>query len=794
MEKTTCFHCGADCITEQIKVDEKDFCCQGCVTVYKLFEENDLGCYYDFENNPGSIPKELSGKFHFLESEDIQAQLLEFNSGDHAIMNFYIPSIHCSSCVWILENLSKLNPAISQSLVNFPNKTVRVHYNPKKTSLKSIAELLASIAYEPYISLDSIVTLKQKSSNRLTYQLSVAAFGFGNIMLLSFPEYFQVDEFWLEKYKYVFRYLMLIMALPVLFYSAQDYFITAWKGLKKGILNIDVPISLGISVLFLRSLVEIVFDLGSGFLDSLTGLIFFLLLGKFFQQRTYNYLSFERDYKSYFPIAITVIEEGEERTRSVNDLKTGDRILIHNEELIPADGVLMKGEAFLDYAFVTGESNPVEKMVGESVYAGAKHLGNRVEIEITKSVNNSYLTELWSNEAFSKDKDLGIKGITDRISKRFTFIVLSIATIAGIYWSSVDLNIAVDVVSAVLIIACPCALALSAPFTLGNMLRIFGRKGIYLKNTLVIEKMAKIGSIVFDKTGTMTSSLEGDFEFISESGLEFNTDEIYALVRNSNHPLSRRLTSFLKQKVNAVLETEDFNEIPGKGVSAIVDGHLYKVGSAGFIDYDYTGGFETSIFLSVDDNFIGRFVLKNRYRPGLKRVFQGLSKTFNLSVLSGDNKGELKYLRSILPETTDLNFDQSPRQKLEFIENIQKDGSTCMMIGDGLNDAGALAQSDVGLALSEDVNVFSPACDGIVAAEQFDQLPQLMDLSKRSMKIINWSFLLSFSYNIIGMYFALTHQLTPLVAAILMPLSSITVVGFVTVLTNYSAKSLKNNS
>ena len=490
-----------------ITFQEKLFCCNGCKTVFEIFSENDLTCYYDLQNSPGAIPKEIAGKYDFLTQENIIEKLTEFRSDSIEIATLYIPHIHCSSCIWILENLNKLNSNISDSQVNFGKKTVRITYNPKATGLKSIVLLLGSIGYEPYISLEDFKSGKAHINRTLIYKLGVAGFGFGNVMFLSFPEYFEVNEFWLEQYKPLFRWLMFALSVPVVFYSAQDYFISAFKGLKAKLLNIDVPIALGISVLFIRSTIEILFDLGSGFFDSLTGLVFFLLVGKFFQQKTYDFLSFERDYKSYFPIAITKIEKhGKEESIQVYDIKKGDRLLIRNEELIPVDGILINGKARIDYSFVTGESQSVSKQSGDKLFAGGKQTAGIIELEALKSVEQSYLTQLWSNDVFSKNKEDGFTNITNGISKHFTITILTIAIIATAFWLITDASKAINVFTAVLIIACPCAIALSAPFTFGNLLRIFGKQKFYLKNTSVIEQLAKVNTIIFDKTGTITSN------------------------------------------------------------------------------------------------------------------------------------------------------------------------------------------------------------------------------------------------------------------------------------------------
>ena len=790
MNKEKCFHCGDDCDIVPIVFKDKHFCCNGCKTVFEIFESNDLSYYYDLQSAAGATPNEVEGKYNFLDTPEILDKLIEFNEKKHQIVNLYIPHIHCSSCIWVLENLNKLQKAVSSSQVDFPKKMVRIAYNPEELTLKQLVILLAKIGYEPYISLDDYDKGKKSVDRGLIYKLGVAGFAFGNVMFLSFPEYFEVQEFWLDQYKNIFRWLMFAFSLPVVFYSAQDYLISAYKSIASKILNIDVPIALGVLVLFVRSTLEIVFDWGTGFFDSLTGLIFFLLLGKFFQQKTYSFLSFERDYKSYFPIAVTrIIAGGKEETVQVYDIKQGDRLLIRNEELIPVDGIVLKGKARIDYSFVTGESEAVEKVSGDKILAGGKQLQGAIEMEAIKSVSQSYLTQLWGNSVFSIDKASKFQTITDKISQRFTIAVLTIAFVSTFIWMFVDSSKAMNVFTAVLIIACPCAIALAAPFTLGNMLRIFGRKKFYLINTQTIEQLAQLTTAIFDKTGTLTTAQKSTATY---EGLTLNKEEESLLkntLRASNHPLSRTLYSLLAEQ--DILTLDEYEEHLGKGIVGVLEHNNIKVGSASFVgNASIINQENTAVYVSSNDTYKGRFVFSNEYREGVSKLFSEMQTTMDLGILSGDNEGEKERLEALLPKNTPLYFNQKPEDKLGFIQGLQHQGKKVLMVGDGLNDAGALAQSDVGIAISENVNVFSPACDGILDASKFKQLNQYIKASKSAMKIIKLSFGFSLLYNLVGLYFATTGQLMPVIAAILMPLSSISIVLFTTIATNLVGKKL----
>lgn len=791
----TCYHCGQSVPAgEAIGHQGKTFCCAGCRTVYDIFADNNLTSYYTMESSPGQTPRDAGNRFDYLDSEEIAAKLLEFDDGETQVITLHIPQIHCSSCIWILENLNRLQPAVASARVNFPEKKLRVSYDSAKVSLKEIVHLLVSIGYEPNISLEDYGRKARSTDKSLIIKLGVAFFSFGNIMLLSFPEYFEVSEYWLDRYRNFFRLLIFLLALPSFFYSASGYYVAAWKSLKARILSIEVPIALGIVVMFVRSVVDMWFNHGPGFFDSMAGLIFFMLLGKTFQSKTYQFLSFERDYKSYFPVAVTRLVDGREENVPVYEVAKGDRLLIRNQEIIPADGILMKGDGSIDYSFVTGESVPVAKSSGDKIFAGGRQTGQTIELEVLKSVSQSYLTSLWSQDAFAKSAD-SYANFTTVVSRYFTPALLFIACAGFAYWYAISAKTAFDVFTAVLIVACPCALALTGPFTLGNILRILGRHAFYLKDARVIEELAGADTIVFDKTGTLTMLSLANIEY---SGVPLNNDHIaliQSVLRGSNHPLSRMLYGHLPKM--AIRMPDAFEEVTGQGMEARFGQTVVRIGSAAFTGAEVpSGGFQTRVYVSFDGVPMGHYVISNQYRPGAAALMQKLASKYKLVVLSGDNEGEKAVLEQLMPVGTQLVFNQKPDQKLEFIKSLQQKGSRVVMMGDGLNDAGALMQSNAGIAISENVNVFSPACDAILDAGSFDKLADFMYLSKKAIFIMKMSFTLSLLYNVVGLSFAVSGTLDPIVAAIIMPLSTINIVSFVTVAGNWYARRLnqKNKS
>jgi Cu+-exporting ATPase len=777
----SCYHCGEPVPDVSIHIEDKLFCCQGCKMVFEILNENDLCSYYDIEENAGiSLKGRKKVQYAYLDDREVREQLIDFTDEETTKVRFHLPQIHCASCIWLLENLYKLNDGITHSTVNFPKKEIAISFLEAETSLRKVVELLDSIGYAPAINLSDLERPKQKAvSRRLYYQLGIAGFAFGNIMLLSFPEYLGLQLGGSEQFPFWFGLLNILLALPVVFYSGWDYLKSAFLGIKHRHLNMDVPISLGIVTLFLRSVYEILSLSGAGYLDSLAGLVFFLLIGKWFQQKTFHHLSFERDYKSYFPIAATMRQEGEEVSVPVNKLEVGDTILVKNGELIPADGLLLKGQASVDYSFVTGEADPVSKAPGEKLYAGGRQVGESIEITLTRQVSQSYLTQLWNDEAFQKEDDTRSGRLADKIAQYFTWIILTIAFSTLAFWLPKDMSLAFNAFTAVLIIACPCAVALSIPFTFGNSIRILGRNNFYLKNIHVIEKLQEIGTIVFDKTGTLTSSRNGQVDYIGVPLTEEEKNQLQALISQSAHPASRQISQWLGERP-AVKSPEDFEELIGKGVQGTVDGQLIRLGSAAFLKEHIQASTLNGkgVFLQIGNQIKGSFQLQGRYRKGLKEILQNWRQTYRLFLLTGDNDRERSVLEVFFGQKDQLRFEQSPNDKLQFIKALQQQGEHVLMIGDGLNDAGALRQSDVGIVVTENTSNFTPASDAILGSSRFQDLPLFIRFTRGSIRLVYGAYFLALIYNIIGLSFAVQGTLSPVIAAILMPSSSVTIVLF----------------
>ena len=788
-EQVVCYHCGQPCEEQPIVQHDKEFCCQGCLLVYEILDENNLCEYYSLDKHAGVSLRHVSeDSYAYLDEPNVQKKLLDFQINELSRVTFFIPTIHCISCIWLLENLQRLSKGVLRSEVNFSRKQVTIDFKSDSVTLGQLARLLASLGYAPQVNLRGESKSKSQASHQLIGKLAVAGFAFGNVMLLSFPEYLGLKD--ADKdLKLLFSYLNVLLSLPVVFYSGREYFVNAWKSFKQRQINIDVPIAVGLAALFLRSTFDILSHTGPGYLDSLTGLVFFLLIGRWFQSKTYDSLAFDRDYKSYFPLATSKLVEDEWKPVVVYDLNRGDTIRVRNREIVPADCVLTNPAAFIDYSFVTGESKPVKVNQGELIYAGGRLVGEPIELLVDKKTDQSHLTRLWNHAAFTKPEESGYQKIIDRAARKFTWAVLALAAATAIYWYLTDASQLWLIITSVLMVACPCALALAAPFTFGSMMRALGHHGFYLKNADVVERLGTIDSIVFDKTGTITKGAEE----ISFTGVLDDQELAWVkkVTSSSAHPLSNLITKNIA--FNSTLPALHFREYPGKGVEGTVAGKEIKVGSAAFVDF--TGklnDMRSKVFVSVDGLVRGYFQISTSIRQPMRTLLSKLQGKF-VALLSGDNDSDRRRMKEIFPTHATLLFNQDPHAKLEFVSDLQRQGKKVMMIGDGLNDSGALKQSDVGIAVTDDTGIFTPACDAILKGEQLGKLDKFIRLGKSAATILKWAFAISFFYNIIALSFAVTGHLTPLTAAILMPISSISVVGFATLAVNKASSKIMNS-
>ncbi|NUM81388.1 heavy metal translocating P-type ATPase metal-binding domain-containing protein [bacterium] len=790
-----CYHCGEHCDDTTIAAGDKVFCCNGCRWVYQLLADNDMTDYYAFTEEGRITPAASKDvRFEYLDNPVIQEKIIQFRQNNIARVTLFLPQIHCSACIWLLENLGKLDRGVLNAQVNFLRKEAAITFDETKTSLRAVAELLAAIGYTPDFSQTEAGRPRHMVVERSLYiKLGIAAFCFGNIMLIALPEYLSGGTLDAD-FRTFFGYLSIALSVPAL-YSVSDYFKSAATSIRQKIITMDVPIAIGISTLILRSIYEIITATGSGYLDSLAGLAFFLLLGKVFQKKTFHSLSFERDYRSYFPIAVIRKEGSQEKNIPIEDIRIGDQLLIRHHELIPSDSVLLSDEALIDYSFVTGESAPVRVAKNERLYAGGKQTGGLIEIEVVKDVSQSYLTQLWNQDVFVRHSSR-ITTISEKVAHYFTLSIFAIASFTAIFWLIYEPSLAANVFTSVLIVSCGCGLPLSVPFTFGTTLRVFASNKFFLKNEKVVERLAVIDTIVFDKTGTLTLAQTGTLRYEGASLTEEAQSLIKSLARQSTHPMSRRIFESLAEA--ELQPVENFVEVQGGGVQATIQNKLIQIGSYRWINggdgikslATETG---TRVFVAIDRAVKGWFAIGSEYRQGVKELAESLPSSMKVAILSGDNDREKHSLQELFGTRAEMRFDQLPIDKLNYVRQLQTAGQHVMMIGDGLNDAGALKQSDVGIAITENTASFTPSSDAIMETSQLKTLPRFIAFAKRSKKIVYAAFALTLTYNFIALSFAVQGLLAPVIAAVIMPISAISVVSFTVLAVTWSAKKIKLN-
>ncbi len=774
--EVACKHCGDPCEDDQVVYDAVSFCCQGCELVYELLHEYGLETFYQVGETPGvSLKKTKSTDWEYLDHDNFSRQIILYKDEQIAKVSFYLPTIHCSACIWLLEKLYRLHPGIASSQVDFSRKEVVITFRHNEIRLSELVSLLHSIGYTPdFQNADT----KRKPYRKLWYQIGIAGFCFGNIMLFSLPEYFGAPLFVGEGMEVLFPYLIALLALPVFFYSAQDYFKSSWAAFRQRTINMDVPIAMGIVTLLIYSYWEIFTHSGQGYLDSLAALVFFLLLGRLYQQKTYDHLRFDRDYTSYFPLTAQILTGESTKAVALAELGVGDIIIVKNEEIIPADSILLDGNANIDYSFVTGESDTVNTRKGQLLYAGGKQCGTAIRLRVTKKPSQSYLTKLWNNDAFTQNKEEYFESLANKISRYFTPAIIIIAIAAGGFWwwAGMPEN-ALRAFTSVLIIACPCALALTSPVTLGSAIRILGKVRFYVKNAGVVEAISRADTIIFDKTGTLTQPNASGIIFRGKDLSAVENQMIFTLLSQSIHPLSREISAFINARMDA--EITDYKEVDGQGLTAKINGIPVMAGKSDFLDKGPVSEISengSAVHIAIGEKYLGYFELKQPYRANMVEMIRSLGMDYSTHLLSGDNEKDRAAFETIFGERENLHFNQSPEDKLAYIGRLQAGGHTTVMLGDGLNDAGALKKSDVGIAITDHTSFFSPACDVIMEGSMLAQLKSIFEFSKKSIRVIKTGFFISLIYNIVGITIAVQALLSPVIAAILMPVSSFTVV------------------
>ncbi|BCS34427.2 ATPase [Luteitalea sp. TBR-22] len=769
-----CLHCGDTCADQGVSTPAGTFCCTGCESVFSILQTHGLTQFYACDTGAGLSQRTATSRdaarFAPLDDPAVAQRFIDANDGTWAHATLSVPSLHCASCLWLLEQLWRFDEGVGTSEADLMRRTVRIAFRPDRTTLRAVAERLASLGYEPVIDGERAAGRMPAARRDLYLKLGIAGFAVGNMMLFSIPRYANGAP--LEPaFQRLFDSLNVLFAIPVLLYSASDFFRSAWHSLRMRAITLDVPVAMGLAVLFLRSIHDILTRSGEGFLDSFAGLVFFLLIGRLFQQMAFDRIAFDRTVRSFLPLSVRVAAGGTMTMRRIEELEPGDEIVLRPQEVVPADACLLDARGRIDLSFVTGEQEPVAVHAGETVGAGGRVVGEALHLRVLRRVSHSRLAELWNNPVFAQRESHWLTEVSARFGHWFTVGAVALAALGFWAWWP-DARMAAQVATAVLIIACPCALTLAAPITLGTALGRLGEAGVYLKQGAVALDLSRVDAVAFDKTGTLTTAEAA--AAIDLHGLdEADWARVRRLAAESVHPVSRALAGRL-----AVAGTvHDVIERVGEGIEGVVDGVPVAVGAAPLVARlagTPIAAVPGRTWACVDGR-VGWLTHHTPERPGMTEVAARLARTREAWLLSGDHDGEAPRWRPVFGDR--MRFRQAPEDKLAAVRERQAAGRHVLMVGDGLNDAGALAAADVGIAVSDDTACLVPACDAVIRGDRLTLLPEVLAYARRARVAILLSFWVSVLYNTFGLWLALTGRLTPLATAILMPVSSMTVVG-----------------
>lgn len=772
MANQKCTHCDEPVIQDHpLEEGEqtKHFCCGGCRSVYKILKANGLDNYYALKAGEKSLgPVELNqDKFSYLDEKEFQKKY--YQKTEHGYrFKFFIEGVHCVACLWLLEKLSDLGIGVIKSQLNMSSAVLDIEFH-EDAFLATIARQIASFGYRPHPLLEEsdLNTHTHSEDRKSLIRIGVAFACMGNIMLYAFSVYAGADGL----FKNYFHLFSLVCALPVFFYSAIPFYKNAFYSLKNKEPSIDVPIVVAILVGFGMGVYSLLLNKNYFYFDTLTTLVFLLLLARFILKKMQQRSLRSQDLTYLFATkTANKIVGGEETEVLTTFLKIGDHVKVKAGETIPIDGKILEGKSHVNNSLLTGEVKPVAVSQNDLIYMGAQNLTSGFVLEVTSQFNETRLGKILREieEGWKSESRLSL--LTDKISKRFVYFVFSLAALFFTYFGlTAGLEVAFDRTLTLLIITCPCALALTTPLALILGMSAMARNGVIIKNEKTLEKLAQIKEIFFDKTGTLT---RGEFEISLDDNsqpLEEHFNLIYSLESRSHHPIGQSFVKYCEKRgYETVLEIENFMETPGIGVSGLYQNSFYELKS-----YQKNDTENTTVGFYKDGDLIACFTLADQIKPNAVNLVKKLKKLgIKSSLLSGDKLSAVRKIGERLGFSAQNIFGEyTPEEKRSLIESTEH----TLMVGDGINDAIALKAAYVGVAVRGSVDVSLRAADVYLSRPKVIQVFQLIKSSKQIIKVIYRNLGFSLLYNVIGIYLAATGQVSPLVAAILMPASSITV-------------------
>jgi heavy metal-(Cd/Co/Hg/Pb/Zn)-translocating P-type ATPase len=764
-----CTHCDEDIlipIFSEIDTTHKEpFCCNGCLTVFNVINFKGLEQYYEIKK-ASDIFKRRSPvetkqqRFSYLDAPDFLSEYTYLNLKKQKTMEFYLEGIHCLACLWLIEKMPEFLPDVEIARLDM-QKSVATISIKEGGKFSHVARELNNLGYKPHPLQRNQSThdLKKKEDRRMLLKIGIAGAGAGNIMLYAVSNYAGAPES-LAK---VFNVISVLFALPVFFYSATPFYKTAWNAVKNKTLSIDVPIAMSLIMGVIMGIYNLATGVPDNYFDSLTALVFLLLISRYFLNKIQNDGLTANDLNFFYEgnSVLKKNENGEFNEVHPKFLKAGDIIKVGCNEMIPADGKILSGESLINSSLLTGESRPESVTVQSEVFSGTINLTNEILILVEKTKEESRIGKILKQVENGWLQKSHIVDLTNLISKYFIAAVFLLA--GGLFtwlFAHGHTHEAIERGLTLLIVTCPCAMALATPMTLTRTLSRSSRKGMIIKNNEVIEKLSEVDSVFLDKTGTVTYGMlkVDQFNIVKASSLSVY-DIIASLEKYSSHPVAGALKEFATG-AGAVqfYDVENYIEVPGIGVEGKIIGSHFEIRNGKIFE---------------NGEVVASFTLLDHIRPDSRSAVETL-KSMNVEVkmLSGDQKDIVNEIAADAGIKKENRYaEMSPEQKLAMIEK----NPHVLMVGDGANDAMALSRSYVSVAVLGSLDISLRAADIYLTTAGISHIPDLITISKETMKVIKRNLILSAMYNCVSVYAAFAGFISPLTAAIIMPLSSLTV-------------------
>ncbi|MEO8679687.1 MAG: heavy metal translocating P-type ATPase metal-binding domain-containing protein [Vicinamibacterales bacterium] len=799
-----CAHCGLDVPPNLVREgDSEQFCCNGCRQVYSLVREWGFDQYYQLidQQHATIAPARVTGRhFDDFDDEALQAEATDRVGADRRRTRLYLEGVHCAACVWLVEKLPAVLPGVDEVRLNYGSAVADVTWQPGQTTLSAIARALDGLGYTPHVHRASRAQETRRVEDRaMLARFGVAAAGAMNLMFVSGALYAGEYSGMATTYATFFRWLSLVIAVPVLVFSARPFFQTAIAGLRARVVHIDLPIAVAITIAAAASAWNTVWGSGPIWFDSLAMLIA-ALLGARQLQRSAQRLALERA-DSLRGVAFLEFARRLDHARPLapaievplSVLVPGDRVEVRSGEFVPVDGVIVSGRSSLDNAVLTGESTPVSVAEGDAVNAGATNLGARLIVRVDTAGAATRVGALLALVQEAASRRPALLQTTDLMARRFVQILLAVAAATlVIAWSQRGPEVALTRVVALLVVSCPCALGLAVPLALSVGLMRAARAGIFVKNPDALERLRTVDTVLLDKTGTLT---EGHATISRWHGDTLILELARALEAESSHAVARAFTTNAPRPLHLVRSVAGVVEVPGRGIAGQLDGHDVRAGNREFIEAAgapiptpwrdvaaaMIGDGLSPVFVSVDGAVSGIAGIGDVLRRDSVATVAALRRRgLRVRILSGDHPAIVARVAAQLGLPPDAALGGlTPEAKRDLVaELVSRAGrrGAVMMVGDGVNDAAALALADVGIAVDGGMGATIVAADIVLTREGVAPLLDVLDGARRLRAVIRRNIAFSLFYNAAASSLALAGLVGPLLAAVLMPVSSLTVV------------------